>query len=185
MINNNLKELNNKIILSDINLFNENIEKSLLNILIYSQLYTQNDNLKNNLINIFNISNDILMKIIIYEIENNMIYKLNDKDIHHYPIFPFLKSFIRIIIQNNNNKLIFNLFDDLLYNSLNKITNINILNDDNFLSINITEFKELQIYMKEIFKQFKKSNNINKPLEKLNTIQNINAQMKKKNILKF
>ena len=74
----------------------------------------------------------ILIKLIIYEIENNMIYKLNDKDIHHNSIFPFLKIFIRIIIQNNNNKLIFNIIDDLLYNSLNKITNINILNDDKF-----------------------------------------------------
>ena len=63
---------------------------------------------------------------------------------------------------------------------LNKITNINILNYNNFLSINIPEFKELQNYMNEIFKQFKKSNNINKPLEKLNTIQKINALIKKK-----
>ena len=177
-----------KIIISDINLYiNETIEKSLFNILIYSKLYIENndDNLKNHLLYIFQNLKDVLIKIITYEIENNMIYKLNDKDIHHNSIFPFLKIFIRISIQNNNNKLIFNIIDDLLYNSLNKITNINILNYNNFLSINNPEFKELQKYMNEILKQFKKLNNINKPLEKLNTIQKINAPMKKKNILNF
>ena len=188
MINNNLKELNNKIILFDINLYiNENIEKSLFNILIYSQLYIENneDNLKNHLSYIFENIKDVLIQIITFEIENNMIYKLNNKDIHHNSIFPFLKIIIRIIIQNNNNKLIFNIIDDLLYNSLNKKTNINIINYNNFLSINIPEFKELQNYMKEILKQFKKKYNINKPLEKLNTIQKINAPMKIKKFSKI
>ena len=53
---------------------------------------------------------------------------------------------------------------------MNKITIINILNCNNFLSINNPEFEELKNYMNEILKQFKKLNNINEPLEKLNTI---------------
>ena len=55
--------------------------------------------LKIHLSNIFENIKDALIKIIKYEIENNMIYKLNDKDIHHNSIFPFLKISIRIIIQ--------------------------------------------------------------------------------------
>ena len=183
LINKDFKELNN----SNINYYrNEIIKKSLFNILIYSKLYIENndDNLKTHLSNIFEDIMNILLKIINFEIKNNMIYKSNDKDIHYNSIFPFLKIIIRIIIQNNNNKLIFNIIDDLLYNSLNKITNINILNDDNFLSINNPEFEKLQKYMNEILKQFKKSNNINKPLEKLNTIQKINP-MKKNTFSEF
>ena len=48
------------------------------------------------------------------------------------------------MIQNNiNNQIIFNIIDDLIYNSLIKITNINTLDYENFLSINILEFESL------------------------------------------
>ena len=84
IINNNLEELISKIILSDINLYlNEKIEKSLFDILIYSKLYIENkdDNLKNYLFNISKNIREFLIKIIKYEIENNMIYKQKNKDI--------------------------------------------------------------------------------------------------------
>ena len=105
-----------------------------------------------------------------------MIYKINDKDIHHNSIYPFFKSFIRIIIQNNNNKIVLNIIDGILCNSLNKITNI--LNYNNFLSINNPEFQSLQNFMKEILKQLNKKNN--KTFEKLNIIKNINDSIYKK-----
>ena len=50
----------------------------------------------------------------------------------------------------------------------------------NFLSINNPEFEELQNYMNEILKQFKKSNNINKSIERLNIIYLINHYEQKK-----
>ena len=50
----------------------------------------------------------------------------------------------------------------------------------NFLSINNPEFEELQNYMNEILKQFKKSNNINKSIERINIIYLINHYEQKK-----
>ena len=108
-----------------------------------------------------------------------MIYKQNDKDIYHNSIYQFLKSFISII-KNQNNKILFDITDDILYNSLNKITNINTLNYDTFISLNIPMLQSLQNYMKEILKQFKQKYNINKPLEKLNIIYTINHSLKEK-----
>ena len=68
---------------------------------------------------------------------------------------------------------------------MNKITNINTLNYNNFLSINIPEFESLQNFMKEILKQFKEKFNINKSLEKLSIIYSINHSMNKKKLYKY
>ena len=164
---------------------NEKTEILIFNILFYSKLYIENkdDNLRNYLFNIYENSRKILIIKITYEIENNIIFKQNNSEIYNNSIFPIFKLLIRKIIQNNdNNKFKFNIIDDLLYNSLIKITNINSLNYNNFLSINISEFESLHNYMKEILKQFNEKYNMNKSLGKFNIIKKINDSMNKKKI---
>ena len=164
---------------------NEKTEILIFNILFYSKLYIENkdDNLRNYLFNIYENSRKILIIKITYEIENNINFKQNNSEIYNNSIFPIFKLLIRKIIQNNdNNKFKFNIIDDLLYNSLIKITNINSLNYNNFLSINISEFESLHNYMKEILKQFNEKYNMNKSLGKFNIIKKINDSMNKKKI---
>ena len=102
-MNNNLEELINNISLLETNInFNEKII-SFINIFINSKLYIDNkdDNLKIYLSSITNIINNFLIKMITYEIENNMIYKENDKDIPNNSMFPICKLLVRKIIDNN------------------------------------------------------------------------------------
>ncbi len=130
---------------------NEKLLNKLINIYINSGLYyneAERQKINNNLelysSIIFNFLNNFLQKKIINQINNNIGFKNIDepKIINNYSLIPNFRLLVRIIINNNIKNIndIFYIIDDLIYNSFSKITDINILEYNDFLSFNINQF---------------------------------------------
>ena len=94
IINNNLDDLISQITEGNIKLYmNEKIDNLIFNILLYSKLYIENkdDNLRNNLFKIYESTKNFLIIKLTYEIESNLNYKQNNRDINNNSIFPTFK----------------------------------------------------------------------------------------------